>query len=505
MFNQSFDSKLSEFSDNSEMMVLSRPQEICELGKREHAERMNTLGKQLQEKKRGFREESEYFEGKVQPRGDSTKMKNFTFSKNKGGKSYSNSGEDGQMKISAEISKPNKNKTKKILLEIDSSKEEENEEDKYIEEKEFKFSLPISNPRRKQPKFELDLGVVQEGPRETSQKEPFVPQPPSLGKNLKFEMGGFGKSNFGKGKNAQPRLNAPRNNNKKTFNFNSDIVNRNLRKNFKLVNNKRKFQPTLEIVIPEENSRDIEYEESDSPALELPSLKERRSRKATQVKKFDLGIEVSRKEEVPKKVVLVDDFEDCESGRGIHFKNDRTSSNSPRHVSRVNGAGNVKKIDWSQVQPTKNLEIPLDSHLINLTVGTKDDPMGLFSGCRTNPLPTTKNANLKNKCFEFGGVRKKRQMTVSLTGEEAFRQEKKKPVRNLCIDEVSNDEMHSNSGNEEKMNSLKKIQKKRNLKMKINSKNSEYTNKNFSKQSSQIINSIQSKKFFRSLIKKTFF
>lgn len=506
MFNQSFDSKLSEFSNNSGILVLNKPQGIDEYDS-SRKQKYNSLEKQLGAGKKkldlvDLEDADEYLDhleraGQKRDEG----LKNFTFSKNQGHSSPEKKDAGMGRKKQAKRSKFVLENPKKIVLSLESPKNQDHTDiiakkpNKQKAEKQKPFELALPGVKKPQ-KFTLDLNLVEETQPQANHAEP--PKPPSLGKHKKFNMAGssFYNQNFSSGTGQQHRLNAPRNNSKKTFSFNADIVNRGLRDNFKLPRNK--FQPALEIVIPEENSRDMEQDLSEEPSLELPSLKERQEKQSCRgKKKFDLAIEVPS-----EKVVLVDEFQDSMSGSGkegsrgrgpsgLNIGNDRTSSNSPRHVS---GIQKSIKIDfnqppqWRLEQPTKNLEIPLDTELINRTMGNRGGGhVDLFGACRTNPLPTTKNANLKNRCFEFGGARKKRHLTVSLTGDEIFskgRQGTRNQKKEGCIDEVSNEEILSQSSKE---------QKKRNLKMKINLKNSDQTQKNFSKQSSQIINSIQSK------------
>jgi hypothetical protein len=550
MFNQSFDSKLSEFSNNSEILVLSKPQGISEARKNStnRVDEYNSLKKQLQrpDKKVGLGDlddANDYLDNLEEANAhDPQQIKNFTFSKNKGtmspnkkegnletqkGNKNTNSKSKYQKKIILSLESPkNVNKMSRVEKTGNKSKAKPQLLMESDDEEPFELCLPIQKKKQKNPKFMLDLSLVEDANNEDDRGTTQIPpKPPSLGKHKKFNMAGssFCNQNFSLGTGQQHRLNAPRNNSKKTFSFNSDLINRNLRNNFKLPNTRDKFQPALEIVIPEENSREIEGDISEEPSLELPSLKDRQHKNSTKnKKKFNLAIEVEdnepkvRRTRVQEKIILVDEFQDSVSkslsskekeaeeqngGRlGLTIGKDRTSSNSPRHVSGIQKSIEFnlnRPLQWSKGQPAKNLEIPFDSELINMTMGNKTGTHNdLFSACRTNPLPTTKNANLKNRCFEFGGTRKKRHLTVSLTGDEVFstkNEKEKKKKRNLCIDEVSNDEMQSNSG-EDKLVDLNSIKKKRNLKMKINTKNSDKTNKNYSKQSSQIINSIQSKK-----------
>ena len=515
LFNQSFDSKLSEFSDNSETLILSKPKKIREYEQNEDDQiRLNSLKKQLQRKERISKIKNEYGDLKEDNQYNQKKIKNFTFSKNNGGKSSRQGGKklflDLDLDENFENERDNQKIKKKVDLKLPSPKNfsdfsgGKNKSEK-SEKSEIEFELSLPTTKLKKPKFKLalDINEVNEEAEKT-REQAYCPKPPSLGKNKKFNMAGssWGNLGFSLGTGQQKVLNAPRNNKKVSFNFGSDIVNRNLRQNFQL-GSRNKFASKLQIVIPEENSREVDYE-SDEPELELPSLRERQSRKSTQGnKKFDLIID---NEDKNQKVIMIDEFQDSVSDRdlsqksrkirknrrNINYQNDRTSSNSPRHVSGVSESNSEGAKQWNQNCSTKNLEIRFDSNLMNLTMGNKNEN-DIFSGCRTNPLPTCKNANQKYKGFGFGGPsRKKRHLTVSLTGEETFINNPKKEKRTLCIDEVSNDEMQSNSGGEDS-SSGGKIHKKRSLKMKINSKNSEFTNKNFSKQSSQIINSIQSK------------
>lgn len=504
LFNQSFDSKLSEFSDNSETMVLSRPKKIREYEQYgDKKQKMNSLTRQLEKKRKskGLKLGNEFEEREPLQQETQKKIKNFTFSENNGGKSSRQGGKklfldmdlDGNFNPDSQIQKSKK----KVDLKLhspknfsDSSGGKDQSEKSPKSEVEFELSLPISMKKSKKAKFELALDIVNS---EADEKK-MCPKPPSLGKSKKFNMAGssWGNLGFSLGTGQQKVLNAPRNNKKVSFNFGSDIVNRNLRQNFKL-GARNQFASKLQIVIPEENSRDVDCD-SDEPELELPSLKDRRGRKAKQnQKKFDLAIDTS--ENKGQKVIMIDEFQDSVSDKekskrnlDLNYQNDRTSSNSPRHVSGISESQNSNSEcakQWKQKACTKNLEIRFDSNLMNLTMGNKNEN-DIFSGCRTNPLPTCKNANQKYKGFGFGGPsRKKRHLTVSLTGEEMFEPRKEKKTQ--CIDEVSNEELQSNSG------SPGKLQKKRSLKMKINSKNSEFTKKNFSKQSSQMINSIQSK------------
>lgn len=467
LFNQSFDSKLSEFSDNGEMVVLSRPTGIREYFECPGEDCKNSLQKSLRDapersKQEPFLEDRGPFDNEIT-------LKNFTFSKNKGGKS---SPPEAPLEPSLSHRRDKPTRRSKMMLTVESPPNE-----------------PAQCPapkRGKRPKFQLDLGLTEAA--ETM-------RPPPLGNRKKFNMAGssLGGIGFSSGTGQQGVLNAPRNKKKVKFAFGSEILKHNLRNNFKLPKQKSRFQADLEIVIPEENSRDVECD-SDEPTLELPCLKERRSRKSTRPGMTRLEIPNEHGGQpcphASDKVILVDDFQDSVPNRSESRSDsepkepvppDRTTSNSPRHVS---GSQNSEGANGWTACPTKNLEIQFDTELINRTMGRRG--LELVSGCRTNPLPTTKNANQKYKKFGFGGGRKKRHLTVSLTGEEVFvaSHESKREVR---IDEVSNEEGQSQSGGEGTGTG-----QKRSLKMKINSKNSEHTHKNFSKQSSQFINSIQS-------------
>jgi hypothetical protein len=500
LFNQSFDSKLSEFSDNGEMMVLHRPTKIKEYFEDSKESKYNSLGKNLNQiqSNQKFNSNEKLFSKEE----EDLPVKNFTFSKNKGGKRSLVFDNDINPKSQT---KKKSTKLRKMEIMVESPNgEEECKFEKSLSEEEFELTLP--NVINKKPKFELDLGLDDD-----EEEEHIKMKPPSLGGHKRFNMAGssWGNIGFSLGTGQQKVLNAPRNNKKVKFTFGSEILKQNLRENFKLPNQKNKFQPNLEIIIPEENSKDMDYD-SDEPTLELPSLRDRKSRKSTNNKRFNLGIQIDKGEmqfqEPTDKVILVDEFDDSVSKgsdehhsppvierRNLIIEQDHTKSNSPRHVSGMNESlkSSSDKAHWN-IQPTKNLEIQFDSELINKTMGNRG--ADLFAGCRTNPLPTTKNATQKYKGFDFGGGRKKkRHLTVSLTGEEMF-VKSSNAKKNECIDEVSNEEIKSNSGEEQGRSPGKPI-KKRNLKMKINSKNSEYTNKNFSKQSSQVINSIQSKYF----------
>lgn len=471
LFNQSFDSKLSEFSDNGEMVVLSRPTGIREYFEYPDDDCKNSLQKNLRDAPQRigqgpFLEDREPFDNEIT-------LKNFTFSKNKGAKKSENA-EPGPPK-SRRSGKPTK--PSRMMISVDSPKNEERQ-------------CPPPK-RKKRPKFELDLGLGEDSEQM---------KPPPLGSHQKFNMAGssLGNIGFSLGTGQQGVLNAPRNNKKVKFAFGSEILKHNLRNNFKLPKQKSRFQTNLEIIIPEENSREVD---SDEPTLELPCLKERRSRKSTRTGPTEVDVPNDcvrpTRPLLSDKVILVDDFQDSVSNKSKSLSEsqpnevviqDRTTSNSPRHVS---GSQNSEGATGWNACPTKNLEIQFDTELMNRTMGRRG--ADLMSGCRTNPLPTTKNANQKYKKFGFGEGRKKRHLTVSLTGEEMFVPGKeKKKKRELCIDEVSNEEAQSQSGGEGIGTG-----KKRSLKMKINSKNSEH--KNFSKQSSQFINSIQSRNNFSEL------
>ena len=477
LFNQSFDSKLSEFSDNGELMILHKPTKIQEYFEERNNGKYNSLSKFIDKEsgKGGTEEDIGIGHNQI-----NAPLKNFTFSKNKGGKRSVIFSEEDPKKKNMIIESPRKN------LELGH----------FDSEEEFDLNLP--KPKKtKKPKFELDLGLDEN--EETHMK------PPSLGSHKKFNMAGssWGNIGFSLGTGQQKVLNAPRNKKKVSFTFGTEVLKQNLKENFKLSNKRNKFQPNLEIIIPEENSVDMDYE-SDDQTLELPSLKDRKSRKSTKTRKFNLNIDV---EETPnqdpkEKIVLIDEFNDSVSkqsneeahsplGRpNLIIEPDNTNSNSPRHVSGINESlkSSSDGAKWN-AQPTKNLEIQFDTNLINKTMDNREPD--LFAKCRTNPLPTTKNAKQKYKGFGFMGSRKKRHLTVSLTGEETFGNNEIPKKNSDCIDEVSNEEIQSNSG--EDTNSSSKLYKKRSLKMKINTKNSDYGNKNFSKQSSKVINSIQSR------------
>jgi hypothetical protein len=488
LFNQSFDSKLSEFSDNGELMILHKPTKIQEYFENSGNDKYNSLSKHIDKEKERKRMGSED-QCQMASNREGQPIKNFTFSKNKGGKRSVIFSEDEPKKMEIEVESPEPCRKKEMKL------------DHFDSEEEFNLSLPRSIKKAKKPKFELDLGL--------DENEEIIMKPPSLGNHKKFNMAGssWGNIGFSLGTGQQKVLNAPRNNKKVSFTFGTEVLKQNLKENFKLSNKRNKFQPNLEIIIPEENSVDVEYE-SDDPTLELPSLKDRKSRKSTKNKRFNLNIEVedSPPQEPRDKVVLIDEFHDSVSKQSseetksplrrpnLIINQDKTNSNSPRHVSGINESlkSSSDKANW-QAQPIKNLEIQFDTDLINQTMGNRG--ADLFAGCRTNPLPTTKNATQKYKGFGFGEKKKKkRHLTVSLTGGEMFTKNDNQKKKSECIDELSNEEVQSNSGEEKR--SSGKLYKKRSLKMKINSKNSDLINKNFSKQSSKVINSIQSSGFF---------
>ena len=557
LFNQSFDSKLSEFSDN-DMILLNKKRKIDEyLGdivsekEEEDLEKYNSLGKQLMGVFKG-RKDKPTIPFKENPNKTITTFKqkrNFTFSKNSGEK-FLESEKKGVPKFKMKLdllNKPRLNPKKNLQLNLGLTLEEEdsNQSDhseantmksqESIEEEEEvpQMRLPTKFKTKKKPRLGIEVELNEE---ESDMEIRKAPKPPTLGRG-KFKMSGSSMNGFGPGSGNQPMLlNAPRNNKKVSFNFGSHFVNLNASKNSGANSKPAGFNMTgLDIVIPEEGSSDSDPE-SEEPVLELPSLKFRQNTRnqCRQVKskmvslnieidqdsenenEFNPQMNVSQSEESNpehyQKAIMIDDFEEDEDEEqkvklgqqlfsprnqmgAINPRNlERVSSNSPRACSKMGNSMDSKSeqnYNGQNDNSTRNYEIKFDPSMVKMG-GTREEGLiaGLIAGCRTNPLPTCKNATQKyKKGFGFGTRRnKKRHISMNFTEEDDFRLGGK---QDIPIEEMSNEEMVISPKHiPENFQTISK--KKRNLKMKINSKNSELTPQNFSKQSSQIVNSIQS-------------
>lgn len=429
-FAQSFDSKLSEFSDNNDVFDLNKKKTIDEYtGEEIYSEKkINSIGKQLVKDFNNSKHDT-----LVQ------NTKNFTFSKN-----------SPEENIQSNVKDLDSENINQDLNPIDQ----------------FEISEKFCKKKSKIKQFNLDFGFGLDSIDGTVDNE----IDKKTHNNPVKIFGSSWNKPLSSHSNMPKLLNAPKNKKKITFNFDKVFVQEN-----------RKKKLDLEILIPEEEEDNSNSEDQNE---DEDGDEEHNSNHNQHLMLSHLS---------NNKISSGNKSENNSSSHQL----EKFSSNSPKSCSQIqNSSGDSRsmnhlEIDCSQNQKSsKNIDCPYQNIPSNFELNGIPFYDSL-AGAKTNPLPTCKNANKKHKGgFFLGSQRKaKRTLSINIQPEKDIKKfdliNSNELKDDSLIEEVdSNEEMNSSPNNrvfDPKRNP------QRNIKMKINSKQS-----NYSKPGSQIINSIQS-------------